>query len=186
MKFSIGESIPRKKKVFSELIRWFEGTNHSHVFVTWKDNLGLRWVAEAKGSGVRMLSNVHFKKEAVVINVYSYEIDQDGLESAIKYAWEQMAKAYGFKQIYGLAEMRILNKIYRMLGLKKKAKNRFTDGEASQICSEFAVRFAEAAKKEIMVEGSLEQWGLLETQGFCNKTGVKQPREKIDRINGVK
>lgn len=184
MKFTIGESQPKKKKIFSELIKWFEGTKHSHVFVSWKDENGLRWVAEAKGSGIRMVSNVQFKSEVEIVNIYHYEVDQDGIDKVTKYIWSKLAHKYGFKQIYGLAEMRVLNKIYRSLGLKRKAKNRFTDGDASQICCEFGVRTAEVVLKKELVDESLEQWGLIETAKFTNKTGKKAPIELLNRING--
>lgn len=185
MYFSIGESTPRKHKIGAEAIKWFEGTNHSHVFISWKDSKGLRWVAEAKGSGVRMLSNIEFKKHARIMNIYHYSTNRAGVDKIVDYTWGQLAKSYGYKQIYGLAEMRVLNKIYRVLGLKKKARNRFTDGDSSQICCEFVLRCAEIALGKNLEVKDLEQWGLIETQAFNNAYGKKQSKELIDRINGV-
>lgn len=183
--FSVGESKPKKFKLFAALIMWFEGTKYSHVFITWKDNLGLRWVAEAKGSGIRMLSNKQFKEKASVVNIYNYDSNQVGINKLTEYSWQNMAKSYGYAQIYGLLEMRVLNKLYRGLGSKRKAINRFTDGEASQICCEFAIRCIEAATGATLVNGDLEQWGLREMQEFNLKNGNKQPKLKIDKINGV-
>ena len=186
MYFVIGESKPKSKKLFASLIQWFEGVDHSHIFVSWKDKLGLRWVAEAKGSGIRLLSNDHFKKETLVVNVYRYELDEAGLERLIKYVWLSAATKYGFKSIYGLCEMRLMNKIYRILGKKQRAKNRFADGDYSQVCCEFAINAAKIVYGNLVyTNGNTENYGLIETRSFNLTFGQKQPRELIDKINGV-
>jgi len=184
--FAIGESRPKKAKIFSRLTEWFEGVGHSHIYVTWKDALGLRWVAEAKGTGVRMLSNVEFKEHNEIVNVYRYyPVNEDSIDLIIEYAWSMMGTQYGYKQIYGLLEMRLLNKLYRGLGIKKKAINRFTDGDAAQICCEFAVRCIESGLDADLVGSDLEQWALLEMRNFNLRYGDKQPKLLIDKINGV-
>ena len=184
MILSVGESKPRKKKLFSSLTMWFEDVDHSHVFVSWKDDLGLRWVAEARGTGVRMLSNVEFKKDNILVNIYDYETDHVGIDSLIEYAWYNMGIYYGFKQIYGLFEMRILSTIYSALGINKKAKNRFVDGYGSLICNEFASGCLTAGAG-IVIEEDIEQWGLKEMRYFNLNHGKIKPKVIIDKINGV-
>jgi hypothetical protein len=185
MFLSIGESKPRCKKVFSEATMWVEDSDHSHIFISWKDSLGLRWVAEARGSGIRMISNKQFKDENIIINVYNYHMNTTGLNRLREYLWKSLGMCYGFLQIYGLLEMRILNKIYRLLKIDKKAVNRFVDGEASQICVEFALRCYEAVTGAKMLHTKfIEQMGLIEMRKFNEDKGIKLSKEVVDRING--
>ena len=187
---SIGESRPKEFKVFSRATELFEfdrkdAGKHSHIFISWKDHLGLRWVAEARGTGVRMLSNVEFKRDNEIVNIYHYDATSAGINAMIEYIWANLAKKYGYKQIYGLAEMRVLNKLYRELGRENSAVNRFADGESSQICVEFALRCLEAASGGKVNALCLEQWGLIEMRKFNLRNGRKLPSIRIDQINGV-
>lgn len=185
MKFQVGESRPKKKKLFSNLVMWVEGTDHSHTFITWKDNELRRWIAEAKGSGVRIVSNIEFKKTAEVVNIYDYEYSSTGYNDLIDFVWENSTDKYGFKQIYGLLEMRIVNKICTMLGLKYRHKNRFTDGEYSQICCEFILRGIQRGTSVVYGLDNIEQFGLRETRNFNLSHGHKADKIRLDKINGV-
>ena len=182
MALSIGESKPRKSKIFSNLIMKFEQTNHSHIFISWKDHLGLRWVAEAKGSGVRIVSNKEFKEDALVVNIYKYETPQENMDSVVRFIWENSSDSYSPKQILGLAIMRMLNYPLKKFGFSYRFSNPYKDGDYSQVCCELALRSLEIATDR-KIDGHLEDYGLRETQIYNQAHGVKQPPEKIKRIN---
>jgi len=180
---SIGESRQKKFKLFSRLTELVEGVGHSHVFVSWKDAHGLRWVAEARGSGVRVISNFEFKRHSEVINVYHYGEGINTLNAVTSYVWGMTARRYGWKQIAGLFYMRAGNAVSRVLTGKNRHKNPFRDGEASQICCEFAVN-AVCITLGIKHPEDLDSFGLVETRKFNEKHGKKQSKELLARING--
>lgn len=188
---SVGESRPKSFKLFSRLTEWFEGVDHSHVFISWEDQFKHRWVAEARGGGARMLSAKEFMRDNYLVSVYSYPCDEKGMERLSEYAWENMGRRYGFLQIYGLFEMRLLNKVYRAMGMNNRAINRFVDGQESQICVEFAIKSVQAATETTQKEKPLsipessktEQWGLIEMRKFNESNGDKLDQFIVDLIN---
>jgi len=182
---AVGESRQKKFKLFSRLTELVEGVGHSHIFVTWKDSLGLRWVAEARGSGIRVVSNVEFKRDNEVINVYHYICDDEKRDACIKYIWQESPKSYGFLQILGLLYMRVANYITRIFGGINRHNNPFRDGDHSQICCEFGLNVAHIALGEESAPDHLENFGLIETRQFNKMYAKQQPQDLIDRINGV-
>lgn len=176
---SVGESKPKSFKLFSKAIELVEMTDHTHSFVSWRDpRTDIRIVAEARGSGCRVVTNNHFKSDNWVVRIYQYKITNDQLLKFEKYVWEQMGRPYGHKHILGLLLMRI--------GLTNK--NIFKDGDFSQICAELSVKGISNALGEAPPSG-VENWGLRETHawnshnfvlGRCQQAGP----EKINRING--
>ena len=182
-KFSVGRSYPKKFKVLAYLIRIIEG-GASHEFITWKDELGLRWVAEARGGGARMLSNIEFKEINYVVDVYSYSVEGEKFKEVVTYVWENINKKYGHLQIIGIAIMRFLNLIFKTLGLKRKFTNWFRDGDFSLICCEFSMNAVRIGKNVLMPE-KVENYGLRESKKFHEKWGAVASIDKINRINGV-
>jgi hypothetical protein len=182
MSFVVGESRPHHNKIGASIIMAAEGIDHSHLYVSWKDHLGLRWVAEARGGGVQVLSNVEFKLTNKIVNVYKYSLPDLGQAAAIKWIWENLPAHYGYKQIYGLSEMRALNMIARQAGSTKRFSNRFRDGEFSQICCEFAIR-AICHGLSMPVPKDVECWGLRETRQFNLLHGTMVGPDEIFRIN---
>ena len=182
---SIGESKQKKWRLFSKLTEWVEGVGHSHIFISWKDGLGLRWVAEARGSGVRLVSNVEFKRDNEVVKVYHYICSQENHDACVKYVWQETNKSYGFLQLLGLFYMRVANYITRSFGGINRHNNPFRDGNHSQICCEFGLNVAHIALGEESSPYHLENFGLIETRQFNKMYGKQQPQDLIDRINGV-
>ena len=181
---TVGTSFPKKPLLTSKATRWFEGVDHSHVYITWKDGLGLRWVAEAHGSGIRVISNVEFKMKNRVINLYKYNCSQDGHDAAIKWMWAHSHLSYAFMQLYGLFEMRVLGLMCRFFKMKCKPKNRFANGAYSQICTEFVLRALDVATEgRLDIPEDVENFGLYETSLFNKANGELLPQEMIDRIN---
>lgn len=182
MKFSIGESKSKGFKIFSWLVEKIEGVNHSHIFISWKDSMGLRWVAEARGGGIRIVSNVEFKQSNTVVNIYQYPCNEDQFERAITYIWEESHKDYGYLQIVGLLWMRLGNFALRKFNVKSKFTNPFRDGDFSQICCEFGIN---TVSESLGVEPPefVENYGLIETREFNFEHGLMAAKELINRIN---
>lgn len=184
MKISLGESRPKKFKLFSWATQKVEGVDHSHVFVSWKDEDGLRWVAEARGSGIRLVSNKTFKRDSEVVNIYQYPCSAADYQKVITYVWSQSGNEYGFGQILGLLLMRVGNAFARYMDGAAWFGNPFTDGNKSQICCEFALNIAGITSNDIDVPKYIENYGLIETRQFNIENGTKAPQSKIDAING--
>jgi hypothetical protein len=177
---SVGESKPKKFKLFSALIKFVEQTDHTHSFVSWKDHRnGVRVVAEAKGGDCRIVTNNTFKDENEVVRIFQYKITEEQLIKFEQYVWTQMGRPYGFKHIFGLFLMRI--------GITKK--NRFKDGDYSQICAELTIKAISHALGEMLPVG-VEDYGLREAHAYnlhnlsLDRCSLAGP-DKIARINEV-
>ena len=180
MILSVGESKPKCFRPASAIIKAVEMTDHTHSFVSWRDpRNNIRVVAEARGSGCRIVTNHTFKAENEVVRIFQYEIDEQNLIEFEKYVWEQMGRPYGHKHLIGLLLMRT--------GVTES--NPFRDGECSQICVELSVRAISHAMN-IPIPKHIENWGLREAHRF-NMMNYKEQicdmasPEKIRRINGV-
>lgn len=175
---SVGESRPKKWKPLAWVIQLIEKTDHSHSFTSWRDHdLDIRKVAEARGGGCRILTNITFKHGAQVMTIYQYKISDKSLREAEKFIWDQLAKPYGCKHILGLLLMRA--------GLTKG--NPFKDQNYSQICVELSIKMVCIALQIDIPEG-VEDWGLREMHDFNEENYFKglcekASQEKIDRIN---
>jgi len=179
--FSVGRSYPKKFKAFAYALKKEFGA--SHEFVTWKDDLGLRWVAEARGGGVRMLSNVEFKEINFITDLYEYEVEDEDFKNVITYLWSSMSKKYGTKQIAGLAIMRGLNTFSKAVRWGRKFTNWFRDGDFSLICCELSLNSVRIGKK-ITLPSNVENYDLDDSRKFHEKWGIIAPEDKIKRING--
>jgi hypothetical protein len=184
---SIGESRPKKWKIGAQAIMLFEKVNFSHTFVSWVDEFGFRWVAEARGDGVQIISNYEFKRYNKVINIYQYNCSYDNYRKALEYVWRNSSDYYNFWQIYGLFEMRVLNGIFTKRDRRNYFINRFADGDYSQICTEFSIKTSLLAKTGDLkyIDTKPEQMGLIETRYYnINNCDLMFSQETLDKING--
>lgn len=158
-KISVGFSKPKKWMPLAALIMAIEGTKYSHVFVTWHcTNINRRKIFEAVGSGIRILSNINFKKKAEVIELYDFYVDDATLFKIEQEAHDMTGKPYGYKALIGLLLMRIVNCVARKLRLPLM-KNPFKDDKYSQICVEAAgMVLAKIENPQI----DFEDYGLIE------------------------
>jgi hypothetical protein len=181
---SVGFSRPKKWKPVSVAIMFAENTHFSHTFVSWKCTfIDRRKVYEAVGGGSRKISNVRFKKEAYITDIFQFEVSEKALAKIDQFTHDQAGTPYGYKHLIGIGIMRIKNAWYKIVGSKKKATNHFKDGKYSQICVESGAYVIELAKG-FNLPGNVEDYGLKEFYDFCAKYGEKVPQEKIDEING--
>lgn len=180
---TVGFSRPKKWKPIAELIMLLEGTDYSHVFVTWRcTNIQRRKVFESVGSGSRILSNITFKKHAHVHSLYHFEVDDATLFKIEQATHDQSGRPYGYKALLGLGFMRCMNFFNRLLGLKGRQNNPFKDGDYSQVCVESAAMVLKYARPDIYF-GEIENYGLKEMKTLVEKYGQKVPEDKIARIN---
>lgn len=175
---TIGESRPKKWKPMSFLIMLIEGVDHSHSFVSWEDpRLEVRKVAEARGSGGRIISNFEFKRTNHVVRCHQYNIPMDRVESIEKFIWNNL-KGYSFKQVIGIFIIRIA----KVFG--KKIHNPFSDGNKSMICVELSANVIKIAR-DLDIE--IEDLGMVETHELnIRYRDSEMPQDIIDRINGKK
>ena len=184
---SIGESRPKKWKPIAALIQLIEGIDHSHSFITYKDARlsDIRYVAEARGGGCRVLSNHEFKLQNEIVRIYRYEVDQETLDDIHREVHLLLARPYGKIHLVGLLWIRLLNFIYRLFEIRKKATNPFKDGDYSQICVELSAKALYKAIKKPIPKW-IEDYGLVEMHELNEAFGDPVPQEKIDKINGKK
>lgn len=175
---TIGESKPHKWKPVSWLIMLIEGTDHSHSFVSWRDpRLDVRKVAEARGSGGRIISNHEFKRCNHVVRGHHYYVTQEQIDKIEKFIWDNL-KGYSRKQIVGILLMR-LAKIFG-----HKIHNPFGDGHKSMICVELSANVIAIAKD---LKLNIEDIGMIE----AHKLNLKHrdgeiSKEVLSRINSKK
>lgn len=122
-----------KFKVFSWIIRKFQGTPYSHVLLRWDNSVGVNVVYEASGSMLKFLGPAATKNRYTVHKSYKIKIEREAYRRLIKLCMENAGIDYGVKQILGIA----LVHIFRL------KKNPFSDGRKSQVCSEIVGRFLE-------------------------------------------
>lgn len=184
-KITIGFSRPKKWKPVAWLIRLVEGTDYSHVFVTWHcTNIQRRKVFEAVGSGIRILSNVNFKKHAEIVELYDFYVDDKTLFAIEQEAHDMTGKPYGYKALLGLTIMRTFNFFNRILRLKGRQGNPFKDGDYSQVCVEAGGMVVKRILKDL--PDKYEDLALKPFNTIIAKHGKKAPQSRIDRINGRK
>jgi hypothetical protein len=135
---TIGFSKSRAKfPIFSWAIRLFEGTRYSHVFLRWTSGAGPEIVYEASGSRIRLINSRYFDEIAETLHTYDFKIGRDDYRKLINFVMTNAGTEYGMKQVLGIALVKIFN-------LKK---NPFSDGRASQVCSETIAYFLEEVMK---------------------------------------
>jgi len=180
---SVGFSKRKSFNIVSKLIRLVEGTEYSHTFITWKSRaIDRRKVFEAVGSGNRSISNHVFKEKSIITHIFKLKVDKEAIKKVEQYVHDQAGRPYGYKHILGLAWMRGMNMINRILGIKHRYGNPIKDGKYSQICVEAGAYVVELAK-DIDMPGDIENYGLREYFAFIAEHAEAVPQEKIDRIN---
>ena len=179
---------PKKNKPFAEGIKLVEGTDFSHIAVTWKNTrIDRRKVFEAVGAGTRNLKNTTFKKINNIKRIYRFEvpeeIGQESLEIVLEqYSIDVVGTSYGFKHIVGLLLMRVGNFLAKAIGSKKKFHNPYKDGKYSQICVEAAAYVLSLIK--IKTPKEIEDYGLVEFEDWLKAVGgVRLEQERVDSIN---
>ena len=184
-KVSIGFSSPKTWKPLAELIKLVGGTKYSHTFVSWRDpRIERRKVFEAVGSGIRILSNITFKKNAKIIELYQFEVSDQKLIEIERIAHNMAGSPYGYTALVGIAVIKSFNYINDLLGIKgKQERNIFSDGNSSNVCIESAARVLFCILEKPLPD-DIESYDLLDYEKLVKEYGIKVSQSKVDKING--
>lgn len=127
---TVGFSKPKSQgAVFSKLIRLFEGTEYSHVYIKMSTRYGVDVVYQASGTKVNFMNYDLFAKQVIILREFEFEIDRDTKDAILNFCFTHVGAAYGIKQILGMGIARLL-----------KRQNPFSDGLNTMVCTEVVGR----------------------------------------------
>lgn len=130
MKITIGFSSPKKTKLFSSLIKLFQGTKYSHIFIRkYSSFLNTEYVYQASGLSVNFINSKSFDEINDTLHAYQIDLTDKQHREFMHFAMTNAGKPYGIKQILGI----VLSKF----GIKS---TKFNDGSDSYICSELVAK----------------------------------------------
>lgn len=140
-KIIIGFSRPRYSKFnlfsrfFSFLIRLFERSEFSHVYIKWYSNKLNRYlIYHASATGVNFIGQEIFNQKSIVIHEFEIESDEDTLNKTKQFAIDNCGKSYGFLNLIGIGIVRI----FYIFGIN--FKNFLSDSDKTFICSELVAK----------------------------------------------
>lgn len=131
MKIYFGFSRPKKMifPIFSWLIRFFQKTPYSHVYVRWHSmGADVDVCYEASGNEVKFICKDVFDQRVNPTHEYAIEITREQYKKLLRFCMSNAGKKYGVKQVLGIL----------LVTLFKLRKNPFSDGRSSWVCSELA------------------------------------------------
>lgn len=106
-KIVIGFSTPKKFKIGSFLIRCYEQSGFSHIYIrmkTSKDSpLPFDKVFQASHGDVNALTFSAFESGNKILHEYSLDIEEDKYFEIYDWLWHQLGKDYGFGQLLAIA-----------------------------------------------------------------------------------
>jgi hypothetical protein len=130
---TVGFSKPRGKifPVLSWLIRLYQGTEYSHVYLKWYSPKYNRWlIYHAAGNSLHFLGEERAKSELDTVVKYDVQLDDDCMFKVVDYCLEKAGTPYDLKAVFGLG-------IKLSFGLDS---NPFANGTKQMFCSELVVR----------------------------------------------
>jgi len=126
-----------KFPIVSWLIRLFQRSKYSHVRLRWQSTSGVEIIYEASGSEVKVIGELSQQDHPIeVVKSYTVKVSRDQYRALIR-LFRYAGVKYGYLQILGIALVTIF----------KLAKNPFSDGRKSQVCSELVGLFITEVKK---------------------------------------
>jgi hypothetical protein len=127
MTISVGFSKPSYFKIGAALIRLYEGTPYTHVYLkAYSEWMGGHVIFQASHGAVHCASEQHFLSDNIAVAEFEYELDESKYKRLFNYCLNNLQKPYGFLGLLKIA-------------LKDLIKSK-GDGERSFHCSEFALR----------------------------------------------
>jgi len=123
---TIGFSKPQNRSfpIASWLVRWYQKTEYSHVFLKFSsETLNREIIYEAVGQGIRFVGNNEWKVYAKEIKSYTIDVQRCNYITIMQYCIDHAGMEYGYLQNIGIV-------LADWLGLKK---NPFKSGKN---CSE--------------------------------------------------
>jgi hypothetical protein len=161
-KIGFGFSTPKKWKLGSQMIRWYEGTKYSHIFMVMypspKSKLPFKKVFQASHGDVNCLSYEVFEEQNHIFHFYEIDVSDVDYYRAAQWLWSQLQKPYSISQ---------LTKIGFNISIKKESS------DSSYICTELAGK---------LLANILDY----EIHRNLDYIGLKQIKEILDKIKGRK
>lgn len=134
----IGFSTHRGFNIPSFLIRLFEHTPYSHVYVRIpSESLDRQLIYEASGLKVHFNNLNNFIQHSKIIKEFRLEISDETKKKTLQFAIDNLEKDYSLKQLIGMIWVRT----GKLFG--KKWKNPFPSGRSAYICSELVAAILE-------------------------------------------
>lgn len=129
-KIIIGFSKPRNNffPVFSWLIRLYERTSYSHVYIRWETKWGTSLCYHAASVMLHFLGELAFKKKIHVIEEFQFEITDDQFDRLMLFCTTTSGYDYAVKEVFMIPLWD--------LGLIKQ----YRDDPTRQYCAELVIR----------------------------------------------
>lgn len=130
-KITVGFSTSKIWNPFSALIKFWWGTEYSHVYLRYDSVGGNKEVLEASGFSVKVKDIQQWQVLNRTVREYTFEVSDSEYLKVMQSLRPLLGKPYGWKQILGII-------VAEAFGLDR---NPLADGSRSFICSELAYRF---------------------------------------------
>jgi uncharacterized protein YycO len=106
-KIAIGFSTPKKFRVASRLIRCFENSEYSHIYIKMeassKSKLPFAKVFQASHGDVNAVAYDVFSEHNKIFHEFEIEVEDEKYYEIATWLWHQLGKPYGFIQLLGIA-----------------------------------------------------------------------------------
>ncbi len=106
-KITIGFSTPKKFKLASSLIRCFENSSYSHIYIKMEaspnSKLPFAKVFQASHGDVNAVAFDVFREGNKIFHEYQIEVTDEKYFEVANWLWHQLGKPYGFMQLVGIA-----------------------------------------------------------------------------------
>lgn len=129
-KIYIGFSTARRWNPFSAIIKWWWGTDYSHVYIRWSTPWGFDEVLEASGTSVHMIEAGRWESKHKVIKEYSFDVSREEFGKIMTDVRSLTGLPYGWIQAVGMALAEIARLRY----------NPLDNGSNAFVCSEVGLK----------------------------------------------
>ena len=106
-KLVIGFSTPKKFALASFLIRLFQRSKYSHIYIKMlpsrRSPLPFDKVFQASHGDVNALKYNNFTELNKIVHEYTLEVSDEKYYEVANFLWEQLGKPYGFTQLLSIA-----------------------------------------------------------------------------------
>jgi hypothetical protein len=127
-KLTIGFSRPKDKAfpILSWLIRLFEGTPFSHVYVKNETRYGIDLIYQASGVQVNFVNCDLFHQNHKTVREFELMVTDEAFDKYMHFALKNVGKPYSLLQVVGIF-------LYSVFPIKD---NPFRNGDSAYVCSE--------------------------------------------------
>lgn len=135
----VGFSKPKTKfKPLSSIIRWFDGSDFSHVYIKFYSSKYDRWlIYQASGIQVHFVEKSRFESKVEIIDEIILDISDETYRTVIQKCIDLAGAGYGVGQLFGYVIAKVL----------KLNKNPFNRG---YVCSELVAELLQEICPDII------------------------------------